>query len=235
MKYLDFEEYPRAWLTLMCVVMVVLFSGCATAPAGAPVAAPDAPLTAHDVTAARALALQKIGESATDGETKRLAIFAVMSLGQGSAAPAAPVVVQTGGRTVGDAVFGFLDRTLERGLALAPAYLAYKGQARAAETSERIAGINRDVAVNQANNFLQLGVAGIGGTRDVGLGAIGALGTAVASVASQPRTSIAVSGNSGPVNIGSGSQTNSSNNPVNPAPVVCGSTTTAGVACSRGP
>lgn len=203
MKFLDFQQYPRAWFTLMlavCLACITILSGCATPPAATPAErAADQPLTAHDAMAARALALQKVGESATDGETKRLAIFALMSLDRGSAPAPAPVVVQQGGRTVGDVIFGVIDRTFERALAVAPAYLAYKGQTRAAQTTERVAEINRDISINQSNNFMALGVAGITGTQNVGVAGMGAL----ASVAGQPRTSITVSG-SGLTNIGSG-------------------------------
>lgn len=203
-------------------------SGCTTTPT-TPAPVSQEPMNAHDAQAARAQALMKVGESATDGETKRLAIMALVMMGQVNAAPAAaPVVV--GNRTIGDAIFGFLDRTLERAINIAPAYLAYKGQVRGAETTERIAGINRDVSLNQSNNFLQLGVAGITGTQNVGTASVNALAT-VASRPATPTTNI--SGNTGPVLVGGGNLNNGSLNPVNPAPVVCGNSTTTGVVCSR--
>lgn len=220
---------PFAIIAALSMAILAL-SGCATTPTAADKPIQE-PMNAHDAQAARALAIQKIGESATDGESKRLAIFAVMALGQGgaSAPAAAPVVV--GNRSIGDAIFGFLDRTLERAINVAPAYLAYKGQVRGAETTERIAGINRDVSVNQSNNFLQLGVAGITGTQNVGVAGVNALAT-VASRPTTPTTNI--SGNTGPVLVGGGNLNNGSLNPVNPAPVVCtvGTATVAG-ACSR--
>ena len=220
----------RAVLLAPVIAVLLLTFGCATKDA-APVPA-EVPLTRHDANAARALALQKIGETAKDAETQRLAIFALLTMDRGSEpAAAAPVVVQ--GRTLGDAAIGFVGRVFDGVERLAVPFLTYRGQVRSAETTERIAAINRDVSVNQSNNFLGLGVAGINGTASVGTAGVNAL----ASVATAPRpagTQVTVSGNSGPVQIGSGTQTNSSNNPVNPAPVVClpGTTTTAGT-CSR--
>lgn len=204
-------------------------AGCSTVPTAAAPATQE-PMNAHDAHAARALALQKVGESATDGETKRLAIMALVMMGQGNApAPAAPLIV--GNRSIGDAIFGFLDRTLERAISVAPAYLAYKGQIRSAETTERVAGINRDVSINQSNNFLALGAAGINGTSATGIAGINGL-AAVASRPTTPTTNI--SGNTGPVLVGGGNLNNGSLNPVNPAPVVCtvGTATVAG-SCSR--
>lgn len=220
-------------LTLVAALLglLVALGGCAAtdAPPGAASAA-DAPMNAHDASAARAMALQKIGESG-DAETKRLAIFALVTMGQGGQAPA-PVTVQ-GPRTVGEAIFGFLDRTLERALNIAPAFLAYKGQVRQSQTTEAVAAINRDVALNQSNNFLALGAAGIGGTQAVGVASVNAL-AGVASRPVLPTTNI--SGNTGPVLVGGGNLNSGSLNPINPAPVICfnGTATSAGT-CSRGP
>lgn len=187
--------------TMLILIFAVALAGCATPSIQN--GASSEPLTVHDANAARAMALQKIGESG-DPETKRLAIFALVTMGQGQAAPQ-PTIVQ-GPRSIGDAVFGFLDRTLERALAVAPAYLAYKGQMRSADTTERVAAISRDVSMNQANNFLALGQAGIGGTQAVGVAGFGAL----ASVANRPVLPMAptsvttntITGGSGPVNLG---------------------------------
>lgn len=227
-----FEQSLPLLILAALIAACLALSGCATGPATgtAPAAAVQEPMNANDAQAARALALQKVGESATDGETKRLAIMALVMMGQGNApAPAAPVIV--GNRSIGDAIFGFLDRTLERAISVAPAYLAYKGQIRSAETTERVAGINRDVSLNQSNNFLALGAAGINGTSATGIAGINGL-AAVASRPGVPTTNI--SGNTGPVLVGGGNLNNGSLNPVNPAPVVCtvGTATVAG-SCSR--
>lgn len=220
MKYLDFEKHP---LVLTCVVVAVaaLFSGCATP-------AKDEPLGVFDAKAAQYQALQKVGESATDAETKRMAIFALAMLNNGSQAPQNPVIVQ-GGRTGWDFVAAIADKAVTGALGIAPSLFAYRSGIKANETSERIAGINRDVSIAQSTNFLNLGVAGILGTATTAQAGFTALGTA----ASAPRTSVTVSGNTGSTNIGSGQQLNNSQNPItNPAPVVC--TTTAGVTtCSR--
>jgi len=182
-------------LMLVLAALLVTITGCAS-PQLQSAANPE-PLTIHDANAARAMALQKIGESG-DPETKRLAIFALVTMGNNQAAPA-PVVMQ-GPRTIGDAVFGFLDRTLERALAVAPAYLAYKGQVRSAQTTETVAAISRDVSLNQSNNFLALGQAGIGGTQNVGIAGVNALAT----VAGRPTsvTTNTIAGGAGPVNLG---------------------------------
>ena len=189
-----FFDPGHPWLMLIVLIAALLaLSGCATPPKV------EEPLTVHDANAARAMALQKIGESG-DPETKRLAIFALVTMGQGGQA-APPQIVQ-GPRSVGDAIFGFLDRTLERLLNVAPAYLAYRGQVRSAQTTETVAGINRDVSINQSNNFLALGSAGIGGTATVGVAGVNAL----ASVAGRPLLPTTnISGNTGPVLVGGGS------------------------------
>lgn len=222
---------PFAIIIALLAALMAL-SGCASVPAAAAADKPiQEPMNAHDARAAQAQALQQIGVAAKDAETQRMAIMAVMMLGQGAQAAPAPAPVVVGNRSIGDAIFGFLDRTLERAINVAPAYLAYKGQVRSAETTERVSAINRDVSLNQSNNFLQLGVAGITGTQNVGVAGVNALAT-VASRPTTPTTNI--SGNTGPVLVGGGNLNNGSLNPVNPAPVVCtvGTATVAGN-CSR--
>jgi hypothetical protein len=220
--YLWFGRLPiRNFIEVAVIItsaalVLTLFSGCAHTDTKAP-----EPLTPHDVNASRALALQKIGESAKDAETQRLAIFAVMAMGQN--APQQQTVIQPP-RTVGEAVVGFFDRTFERALSIVPAFLAYKGQVKQADTTSRVAEINRDVSINQSNNFLGLGVAGIQGTAITGIAGANALAT----VANRPTTS--VTGNTGPVNLGNGTQTNSSNNPVNAIPKVCATVGTGATA-----
>lgn len=217
-------------VVLGLAVALLLLGACSTVPA--PATPTDAPMSAHDAAAARAMALQKIGESAKDAETQRLAIFAVMALGQaGNAAPPpAPVIVQN--RSVGDALIGFVGRVFDGAERLAAPYLAYRGQVRSAETTEKVAAINRDVSIAQTSSFLQLGVAGINGTAAAGTAGVNALAT-VASRPAVPSTQVTVTGNTGPVLVGPGTQTNSSNNPVNPAPVVCAPGTGGAIGCSR--
>lgn len=222
------------WL-LICALMaaVLAMSGCASMDP--PTAKAEEPMNVHDANAARAMALQKIGESG-DPETKRLAIFALVAMGQSGQAAPAPVVMQ-GPRTVGDAIFGFLDRTLERALNVAPAYLAYKGQVRSAQTTESVAAINRDVSLNQSNNFLALGAAGIGGTASVGVAGLNALG-AVASRPGVPSTVNTITGNAGPVNVG-GTLTfapiTSSQNPITTNPARVCTVSATGVQSCSGP
>lgn len=197
-------------VVLALTICLLLLSGCATTEKM------ENPTNQMDARSAQALALAKIGESATDGETKRLALVMVAMLGN-SQSPNPQIAAP---RTVGEAVLTFLDRSTERLFSIVPAYLSYRGQVRQSQTTEVVAGINRDVSVNQSNNFLAIGAAGIQGTTQVGIAGV----TSLAGVASSPRppsTSIVLTGNSGPVNLGSGTQTNSSNNPVNPGPVVC--------------
>lgn len=188
---------------------IVLFAlvGCSTTPQK------EVPLTQSEAKAQETQALAASLAAAKDAETQRLLVFAWALRDKNG--NQAPVVVENGNRTIGDAVFNFLDRTTERLFSVAPAYFAYKGQVRASETTKDVAQINRDVSVNQSNNFLALGVAGINGSS--------AIGTALATrpVPTQPPTTqVTVSG--GNVNVGSGSQANNSNNPVtNPNPVVC--------------
>jgi hypothetical protein len=206
-------------MRLIAILTALILTGCATAEKV------DNPTNPMDARAAQALALSKIGESATDGETKRLALVMVALLGNTQQTPQAPAMP----RTIGEAALTFLDRSVERLFAVAPAWFAYKGQVRSSQTTETVAAINRDVSVNQSNNFLALGQAGIAGTAFVGVSAVNGL-QAVASRPQVPTT--AVTGNSGPVQIGSGSLVSGSQNPVNPTPVVCVPTAT-GTACSR--
>lgn len=228
-KVKRFFDPGAPWLLLsILLALVFALSGCAGLGTQAPATAPaQEALGVHDVAAARAMALQKIGESG-DPETKRLAIFALVTMGHDGYA-AAPVVVQAP-RSVGDAIFGFLDRTFERVLAVAPAYLAYKGQVRSAQTTESVAAINRDVSLNQSNNFLALGSAGIGGTASVGIAGVNALAT-VASRPGPPTTSLA--GNAGPILIGNGNLTvapiTGSYNPITNQPLTCTTNPTTGV------
>jgi len=195
--------------------------GCATH-----VPPKEAPLTAAEAKAQETREFAAAMTSAKDAETQRLLVFAWALRGKGDQAP---VQVDHGNRSVGDAVFNFLDRTTERLFAVAPAYFGYKGSVRASESSERVNESNARVSIANSNNFLALGVAGISGSS--------AIGTALAirpSPAVTPTTQITVSGNSGAVNLGNGTQNSNSFNPVNPSPVVClpGTSTTAG-SCSR--
>lgn len=205
-------------MKLTAIAIALILTGCAAAPK-------ELPLTAAEARAEEAKHFAMAMASAKDAETQRLLIFAQFS-GKGNQ----PTIIQdNGNRTVADVIFNFLDRTTERLFSVAPAYFAYKGQVRAAETTKSVAEINRDVSISQSNNFLALGVAGINGTASVSN-----VWATRPQPASTPTTQITVSGNSGAVNLGSGTQNNSSLNPVNPSPVVClpGTTTTAGT-CSR--
>lgn len=210
----------EALLVLVLLAALAALGGCAsTTPQPVKVTATAA---APDPQVARAQALQKIGESATDGETKRMAIMAVALMGQGGQAAPPPQIQQA--PTIGGIVLGVVDRLL----GISPAWFAYKSSIRNSQTTETVAGYNRDVSIAQSANFTTLGVAGVNGAASVGISGMNSLAT----VASHPTTSIAITGNQGPVNNGTGTQTNSSNNPVNPAPKVCGVTTVAGVTCT---
>lgn len=225
-----FDRFLPGLIWASFAAACLALSACGTIAPPAPATQAEAPLNAHDATAARALALQKIGETATDGETKRLAIFAIMSIGNtGTAAPAPAAAPQA--HTLGDVALGLVDRVLSGAERVAGPLLAYRGQIRAAETTERVAGINRDVSINQSNNFLALGAAGINGTSATGIAGLNAL----AAVASRPQTPTTnVTGNTGPILIGGGNLNNGSLNPVNPAPVVCTiGTAAAPSTCSR--
>jgi hypothetical protein len=184
--------------------------GCATH-----VPPKEAPLTAAEAKAQETREFAAAMTSAKDAETQRLLVFAWALRGKGDQAP---VQVDHGNRSVGDAVFNFLDRTTERLFAVAPAYFGYKGSVRASESSERVNESNARVSIANSNNFLALGVAGIQGSSGIG--------TALATrppIPNVPTTSITVTGNSGPVQVGSGTQLNSSHNPItnNPTPRVC--------------
>ena len=205
-------------MKLTAIAAALILAGCASAPTK------EAPLTNAEAKAEEMKAFALAMGSAKDAETQRLLIFAQYA-GKGNQAP---VQVDHSNRTIGDAVFSFLDRTTERLFAVAPAYFGYKGQVRASESSERINEVNSRVSIANSNNFLALGVAGINGATSLGV-AIANRQTPI----TPPTTQVTVTGNSGPVNF-SGTQTNSSNNPVNPNPVVClpGTSTTAGT-CSR--
>ena len=204
-------------MKLTAIAIALILAGCASTPPK------EVPLTQAEAKAEEMKAFALAMGSAKDAETQRLLIFAQYA-GKGNQAP---VQVDHSNRTIGDAVFQFLDRTTERLFAIAPSYFGYKGQVRASESSERINESQARVSIANSNNFLALGVAGIQGSTQIG--------TALANrpVAAQiPTTSIALTGNSGPVNLGSGTQLSGSQNPVNPTPTVC--TTTAGVTtCSR--
>ena len=205
---------------ITCLFLTLAIYGCTTP------APKELPLTAAEAKAQETREFSAAMASAKDAETQRFLVFAWALRGKGDQAP---VQVDHGNRTIGDAVFSFLDRTTERLFAVAPAYFGYKGQVRASEGSERVNESNARVSIANSNNFLALGVAGINGTASIG--------TAIATMPRQvnpPTTQVTVSGNSGPVNLGSGVQNVSSQNPVNPNPVVClpGTSTTAGT-CSR--
>ena len=205
-------------MKLTAIAVALILAGCASAPTK------EAPLTNAEAKAEEMKAFALAMGSAKDAETQRLLIFAQYA-GKGNQTP---VVVDHGNRTIGDAVFSFLDRTTERLFAVAPAYFGYKGQVRASEGSERINEVNSRVSIANSNNFLALGVAGIGGTERVGT-----VWANRPSPPNVPTTSVTVTGNSGPVNF-SGTQNSNSQNPVNPNPVVClpGTSTAAGT-CSR--
>lgn len=224
-----FDRFLPGLIWASFAAACLALSACGTIAPPAPATQAEAPLNAHDATAARALALQKIGESAKDAETQRLAIFAIMQIGSGGgSAPAAGNAPQA--HTLGDVALGLVDRVLSGAERVAGPLLAYRGQIRAAETTERVAGINRDVSLNQSNNFLALGAAGINGTSATGIAGLNAL----AGVASRPQTPTTnVTGNTGPILIGGGNLNSGSLNPVNPAPIVCGTSTATGVTCSR--
>lgn len=229
------EDTVRAAVIVLALAFAL--AGCAgtkDAPI-APSAAIEQPMNRHDSIAARALALQEIGKAAKDGETQRLAIFALANLYSGGGAenaqPAAQVAPQAIG--FGAVALGVLDRAFSAVERVAAPVLAYRGQVRGNQTTETVAAINRDVSMNQSNNFLGLGVAGINGAANAGIAGVNALAT-VAGRPQTPGTSITITGNSGPVNTGSGTLTNASNNPVNPSPVVC-LPGTNGPNCSRGP
>lgn len=207
-------------MKLIAISLAILLAGCASVPHE------SAPTNPMDARAAQALALAKIGESATDGETKRLALVMVAMIGSNNTQYPQ---VASAPRSVGEAVLTFLDRSTERLFSIFPAYLSYRGQVRSSQTTETVAAINRDVSLNQSNNFLALGAAGIQGTASVGVAGVNAL-QGVASRPAIPSTQVTVTGNSGPVQVGSGSQVNSSNNPTNPSPVVCAGSP---IVCSR--
>jgi hypothetical protein len=201
------------------IVLVLLLTGCASTPPK------EIPLTAAEAKAEEMKAFALAMGSAKDAETQRLLIFAQFA----AKGNQAPVFVDHGNRSIGDAVYQFLDRTTERLFSVAPAYFAYKGQVRAAETTKSVAEINRDVSLGQFASTTQIAIAGINGSAATGL--------ALANrpiVPQAPTTQVTVTGNSGPVLLGGGTQNSGSFNPVNPSPVVClpGTTTTAGT-CSR--
>ena len=204
-------------MKLTAIAAALILAGCASAPTK------EAPLTNAEAKAEEMKAFALAMGSAKDAETQRLLIFAQYA-GKGNQAP---VQVDHSNRTIGDAVFSFLDRTTERLFAVAPAYFGYKGQVRASESSERVNESQARVSIANSNNFLALGVAGINGAASIG----NSLANRQAPT-QVPTTQVTVSGNSGPVNLGSGTQLSGSQNPVNPTPTVC--TTTAGVTtCSR--
>lgn len=207
---------------LLFVALVLGLTGCAsTKPDAAPAAAAE-PLGPHEATAARAMALQKIGESATDGETKRLAIMAVALMGQGGSAPA-PVIQQAPLSAAGF-LLGLADRLLQ----LTPSWFSYKSNERNNQTTETVAGINRDVSIAQSNNFTALGLGGVNGAASVGIAGMNSLAT-VASRPVTPGTNI--TGNTGPVLVGGGNLNSGSLNPTNPAPKVCAVGATGVLTC----
>ena len=199
------------------VAPILLVAGCATH------VPKEQPLTHAEAKAQETREFAAAMTSAKDAETQRLLVFAwaIRGNGNGNNQP----VVQHGGSTFWD----FANETRRDIVSVLPAGLAYLGGKKAGDVTVRVSEINSAASMRQSDNFLALGVAGINGTSSVGA-AWANRPTAPAA----PTTSVTVTGNSGPVNLGNGSQTNSSNNPVNPNPVVClpGTSTTAGT-CSR--
>jgi hypothetical protein len=88
-----FDRFLPGLIWAALVSACLALSACGTIGPPAPATQAEAPLNAHDATAARALALQKIGESAKDAETQRLAIFAIMQIGAGGGSVPAPAAV----------------------------------------------------------------------------------------------------------------------------------------------
>jgi hypothetical protein len=145
--------------------------------------------------------------AAKDGNVQNMLILAWALRGKSDVAPQVQQAPSVAG-----IVLGVVDRLI----GVTPAWFAYKSSIRNSQTTETVAAINRDVSINQSTNFMQLGIAGIQGSTNVGSYAASAL----ANIALKPSTSITITGNTGPSNVG-GTQVNSSNNPVNPLAKVC--------------
>lgn len=206
------STFSKFYACSFLFLSLILLAGCASTPSASP---RDVPLTAAESRAQETRDFGVAMTAAKDANVQNMLILAWALRGKGDQAP---VQVDHGNRSIGDAVFNFLDRTTERLFAVAPSYFGYKGSVRASESSERINESNARVSIANSNNFLALGVAGISGSS--------AIGTALAirpSPAVTPTTQITVSGNSGAVNLGNGTQLNSSHNPItnNPTPRVC--------------
>jgi hypothetical protein len=118
--------------------------------------------------------------------------------------------------------------------ALAPIampYYGYKGQLVAAETAR----VTSQEATRQTGLREATTQAGFAAAANIAASGTAGL-VAVATQPSVPTTAIALTSNTGPVLIGGGTLTSGSNNPTNPAPVVCTvATATVPSTCSRGP
>jgi hypothetical protein len=200
---------------ILASIAVAALAGCSTTHAPSP---STAPLTAEEARASETKDFAAAMVAAKDGNVQNLLILAWALRGKGDI----PQQVQQAPSVAG-IVLGVVDRLI----GVTPAWFAYKSSIRNSQTTETVAAINRDVSVAQSNNFTQLGIAGIQGAASVGAYAASAL----SNVALRPSTSITVTGNTGPSNVGTGQQTNSSFNPVNPAPKVCAPNATGVIVC----
>lgn len=225
---------------LIFAALVTVFVSDAVVPASAAEAALEA--APHVISAETNYydTISAIGTSTADNETKRLAIFAATiarvqeKSGGGSAQPQ-QINVQAQ-RTGWDYLFGTIGSIFSSAkdvtMAVAPAYLAYKGQIKNSDSSVRIAEVNRDVSIAQSNNFLALGTAGINGTSTTA-------GLGFNAMARQPTGTTITNNinNSNGVNTGAGNLlyapiTNSYNPITNPVSRVCATSATGTVTCS---
>jgi len=188
---------------ILSISILAALAGCATQNAPMP-----APLSAEEVRASETRDFAAAMAASKDGETQRLLVFAWALRGKSDSVPQVQQAPSVAG-----IVLGVVDRLI----GVTPAWFAYKSSIRNSQTTETVAAINRDVSIAQSNNFTQLGIAGVNGTAAVGINGMNSL----ANIALKPSTSITVTGNTGPSNIGTGNQQNSSNNPVNPNAKVC--------------
>jgi hypothetical protein len=203
------STFSKFYACSFLFLSLILLAGCASTPSASP---RDVPLTAAESRAQETRDFGVAMTAAKDANVQNMLILAWALRGNNN--NNSQSVMQHNGATFWD----FANETRRDLVSVVPSILSYKGAVRASESSERVNESNARVSIANSNNFLALGVAGISGSS--------AIGTALAirpSPAVTPTTQITVSGNSGAVNLGNGTQLNSSHNPItnNPTPRVC--------------
>lgn len=153
-KYLDYQQYPGLWVPLMCLVIGVLLSGCASTPPAAAGPAPIDPRTAYAAALGDCAAAIKdvVATANNDAVAKVVAVGAIERLCGAGGAQLQAMNMQA------SAPAPSLGATLWTA-ALQVADVAMRGYGIKA---------NRDVAIVQSNNAANTAIASYGAFQGMG-------------------------------------------------------------------